>query len=137
MTTIDAAHAQVSEATGTGPVLGAAWDAFEVIRLTANAYSSRHTPGFVTWMAVIPPACEGRDAIGFAPSNPPESALVIDPADLGELPEDQAAGKLAALAASCAATLSGLRPHIAKDSAAITHAITAAEEISGLLTADK
>ena len=117
-------------------MLGAAWDTFEAIRLTADAYSGRRTDQFVTWMAVIPPACEGRDAIGFAPSTPPDTALDIDLDGLSQLTEDQALRELARLASSCVARLRELAPVTLKDRAAIARAIEAAEEISGLLTED-
>ena len=44
--------------------------AFEVISLAAEGRVDQDTDWFLTWAALIPPACEGRDAVGFAPSVP-------------------------------------------------------------------
>jgi hypothetical protein len=136
MTTIDSAHEQLVAADEIIAVLGAVWDAFEVTRLTADICSSQRTSTFVTWMAVIPPACEGRDAIGFTLPALPDSELLIDPADLGTLPEDQAACKLAALAAACEAKLRAIRAPDLKTRFSTDRAKLAAEEIRRLLAGD-
>lgn len=135
MNAIDSARAQVEMADGVGPVFGAAWDAFDLISLVADRYAEKVTSWFVTWMALIPPACEGRDAVGFAPSVPPCGGTATDLGDLTQAPEDNALHALAELAAACAVKLSDAAADAVSgaDASAAARALVAAEEIRGIL----
>jgi hypothetical protein len=135
MNAVDSARAQVEAADGLGAVFEAVWDAFDVISLVADRYASNVTDSFLTWMALIPPACEGRDAIGFAPSAPSGGAMVVDLGDLAPVPEQRAAHALKELSAVCAAKLRGLTTGqvAAANAAAATRALVAAEELRAIL----
>jgi hypothetical protein len=135
MNAIDLAHAQMESADGLGPVFGAVWVAFEVIRLASDEFGRQDTDWVLTWTALIPPACEGRDAIGFAPSVPSGEAVTIDLSDLAQVPEEQAMRLVRELAASCAAKLRGVIADsaAAADAVAAARAVVAAEEIRAVL----
>jgi hypothetical protein len=134
MNEIDSARAQVEASDGLGPALRAVWWAFELISLTANGYAGQDTDWVLTWMALIAPACEGRDAIGFAPSVPSGEAITIDLAELTGAAEKRAAYALRNLAAICVAKLSGpATGNVAADATAAARALVAAEEILRIL----
>jgi hypothetical protein len=135
---LDAARAQIDTANSAPGVLGAAWDAFELTRLVARAYANRVAYAFAMWTPVIPPACDGRDALGFAPSTSPGPGLVHDLSDLGSTSEDQAADDLADLAVTVAAKLLAISAETvtARDTDAIARAVGCAEELRGLLSQD-
>jgi hypothetical protein len=130
MNAISSARAQVETADGLGTVFGAAWVAFEIIRLAADGVAGQDTEWVLTWTALIPPACEGRDAIGFAPSVPSGEAITIDLSDLAQTPEDQVMRLVRELATACAAKLRGLiAGPVSADATAAARALVAAEEI--------
>jgi hypothetical protein len=135
---IDAARAQVAAAVTVACVFGAAWDAFEVTRLVARAQGERATGGFAMWTLVLSPACDGRDALGLAPSTPEGPGLPIDLGDLDEFTGDQAAGMLADLAADVTGKLRTITPQLTSpgDTAACVRALQTGEEIRGLLSED-
>lgn len=137
MNAIDSARAQVEAADGLGPAFGALWDAFDVISLAAEGNAEKDTEWFLTWMALIPPACEGRDALGFAPSIQPGGRTAVGSDDLTRIPEDLAKRSAAELARACAAKLPELAtvPVIA-DATAARRALVAAEEICEILRDD-
>jgi hypothetical protein len=87
-------------------------------------------------MWVIPPACEGRDALGSAPSMPPGPAAAH--ADQEPASEEEAARILTGLAATLYARLQA--PAISSaapgDLQACIRAADAAGEIRELLAAD-
>lgn len=138
MRTIDSTHTWVRRAAGVGPAFSASWDAYELIRLVAGSYAEHVSDWYLTWMAVIPPACEGRDALGFAPSIPQGPGLAFDSEELSGVPDEQAAQMLAVLASVCAEKLRAIRPYLVagRDVSAVAHAIKAADEIYGLLSQD-
>jgi hypothetical protein len=135
---IESARTQIDAVDGLAEVFGAAWDAFEVIRLVADTYAEQVTDQYAMWMYVIPAACDGRDALGFAPST---ASGLVAPArlgDLGGLTEGQSADALAGLADAVAARLDVLdeRASTPKDALACNRAIGAARQIHRLLTED-
>jgi hypothetical protein len=139
MKIINSARAQIDAAVDLDAAFGAAWDVFELTRLVARSHAdSADRASFAMWMSVIPPACEGRDAIGFAPSTPPGPGLPSDPDQLEGISEDHAADTLAELAGACAVKLRafGPRANAAEDTYASARAAEAAEEICGFLSMD-
>jgi hypothetical protein len=132
---IESARTQIDAVDGLAEVFGAAWDAFEVIQLVANTYADQVTDQYAMWMYAIPPACDGKDALGFAPSTPGGSVPAARLGDLGALTEDQSADALAGLADAVAAKLGVLdgRASTPKDALACTRAIGAARQIRKLL----
>lgn len=138
MQALDTIRARLDAADDLAAVMGAAWDAFELTRFVAHAYSSQHTSGYAMWMYAIPPACDGRDVLGFAPSVPDGSLVAMDLADLDGFTEYQSADELAALAMAVAAKLHGIVPAAVgtKDANACLRAAQAAETIRGLLIED-
>lgn len=134
MNAIHSARAQVEAADRLGPVFGAAWVAFEIIRLAADGFVDQDTDWVLTWTALIPPSCEGRDVIGFAPSVPSGEVVTIDLSDLAQIPEDRAMRLVRELAAACAAKLRELiADPAAADATAAARALVTAEEIRGIL----
>jgi hypothetical protein len=100
MTSFDAIEGRVVSAGTLGEALGACWAGFECVRRVADVYAGRVTGHFATWMSVVGPACDGRDAVGFAPSMPGAAAVLAGVPDLAGVAEDDAARKVAALAAA-------------------------------------
>jgi hypothetical protein len=81
-------------------IISASWAAFECILTYADEFADQVTANFATWMTAGAPACEGRDALGRAPSMPavgayPSSFPRI--AAAGEEAAAQLVGELAAL----------------------------------------
>jgi hypothetical protein len=91
--------ARLSQAGSLAETLGAGFDAFEVIRMTARAWQDRAPGLFAAFMTAADAAVDGREALTIAPSlplggSPGPGAAVPAAADAG-----QAAQALAALAA--------------------------------------
>ena len=106
MHAIASAQARLAAASTQGPVFDAALAAFEVTRLVAHEYSRRHTSSYPMWMYTVPAACDGRDALGFAPTAPDGPLLSAEDIDLDSCSEEEAAADaLADLAASIAGRL--------------------------------
>jgi hypothetical protein len=81
-------------------IISASWFAFECIRLCADEFADQATGHFATWVTAAAPACEGRNALGRAPSMPaaadhPDSLPRI--AVAGEDAAARLVGELAAL----------------------------------------
>jgi len=113
-------------------VLAAGWEAFDLIRQIATVRAHGTSGSYATWMSVIPPACEGRDALGRAPSLPLDQDQEVVPEDYAT--DDQAAHDVAALARVLGHRLqAGAIAHDVADQQAIERAALAAAEILGLL----
>jgi hypothetical protein len=136
---IASVQARLTAASTQGPVFDAALAAFEVTRLIAHEYSRRHTSSYPMWMFTIPAACDGRDALGFAPSAPDGPILGADDIDLDSNSEDEAADALGDLAASLACRLRAMTAQldIPADIAACESAAGAADTLHGLLVKDE
>jgi hypothetical protein len=98
MTSFEAIEGRLLSAGTLADGLGACWAAFEWARLVADLFAARGTAHFVTWLSVVSPACEGRDAAGFAPSMPAAVAGLAGPPDLAGAAEAEVAVMMAALA---------------------------------------
>jgi hypothetical protein len=132
------AEEKLARAEGLGEELAAGWEAFQFIVLVADHYSQQASGWFATWMSVLPPACEGRDCIGLAPSPRPEPAGPVEIPALTAVADDDAAAGLAGIAAvlrkRLQETASAARG--AGDARACAHAADAAAEIYDLLALD-
>ena len=107
MQAIDRLNSRLEEAGTITTILLAGWDAFDLIQQLAAQYAGLLSSAYATWMWVLAPACEGRDALGSAPSMPPSPAAghpAPEPAS-----EEEAARILAGLAATLSARLQALR----------------------------
>jgi hypothetical protein len=135
---IASAQARLTAASTQGPVFDAALAAFEVTRLIAHEYSRRHTSSYPMWMYTVPAACDGRDALGFAPSTPDGPLLGAEDIDLDSGSEEAAADALADLAASIADRLRAVAAQLDTpgDVAACENAVGAADTLQGLLAKD-
>src|SRR5258708_33549072 len=100
MTSFGAVEARLASAHTLTEALGACWAAFEWASQVADSFAEPGSAHFATWLSVIAPACEGRDAVGFAPSMPGAAAELTGPPDLAGVAEAEAAVMRAALAAA-------------------------------------
>jgi len=135
MQAVDALNRRLEEAGTITTVLGAGWDAFELIQQLAAQYAALPSSAYATWMWVLAPACEGRDALGSAPSMPPSPGArhqAPEPAS-----EEDAVRILASLAVTLSERLQPPRTAIAPpgDRRACMRAADAAREIRDLLSA--
>jgi hypothetical protein len=122
----------LDEAHSLQGVLAAGWEAFDLIRQIATDRAHGTHGSYATWMSVIPPACEGKEALGRAPSLPPDQDQETAPEDYAT--DDQAAHDVAALAKALGHRLqAGDIAHDAADQQAMELAGLAAAEILGLL----
>jgi hypothetical protein len=85
----DSAEARLSRATSLPEVLGAGFDAFEVIRITARHYQDQVPGLFAAFMTTADAAVDGREALTIAPSLPlrggtPPANTVTPDADTGQ-----------------------------------------------------
>jgi hypothetical protein len=79
MTTV---YEWLRHASGDGPVLGAACEAFEVMLAVVRAKEDPGSVFFASFVMAATLAADGRDAAGFAPSMPrPRSPFETGPAD--------------------------------------------------------
>jgi hypothetical protein len=127
METPEAVSRLLDKAHDSRSVLTAGWEAFDRIRQIANARAHGTHGSYATWMSVIPPACEGRNAMGSAPS---------DDQDRQTAPEDYAADDQAAhyVVALAEALARRLRETAGIDRQTVERAVLAAAEIIGLLS---
>lgn len=134
MTTLDAMKAQIEDAQGIADTLGACWDAFELIQQVAKKYADPDSDLFYAFLSAMTAACEGRDAVGFAPSMP--SGPAIAPVHPGEVEPDKAADLVARLASQVSGKLAAaaMLPCTPEDRQAFQHAAVAAAEIRDLLS---
>jgi hypothetical protein len=128
---------RLETASTIGEILESGWDAFELIQRSADIYARPLSSSYPTWMAVIAPACEGRDALASAPSMPP--GLVTGHLKSASAGEEEAARLIAALARLLSTrmqepALPGAAPG---DTQARIQAAHAAEEIHQLLSLDE
>ena len=107
MQAIDRLNSRLEEAGTITTILLAGWDAFDLIQQLAAQYAGLLSSAYATWMWVLAPACEGRDALGSAPSMPPSSAAGHP--DPEPASEEEAARILADLAATLSARLQAPR----------------------------
>jgi hypothetical protein len=135
---IASVQARLAAASAQGPVLDAALAAFEVTKLIAHEYSRRHTSFYPMWMYAVPAACDGRDALGFAPSVSDGPLPSTEDIDLDSSSEEDAADALADLAASIAGRLRAVAAQLDTpgDVAACENAVGAADTLHGLLAKD-
>jgi hypothetical protein len=137
MTSFEAIEGRVLSADALADALGACWAAFEWAGQVADSFAEPGSAHFATWLSVTAPACEGRDAVGFAPSMPGAAAGPAGPPDLAGVAEAEAAVMLAALAAALQERL-GVAADMARepgDVAACVRAAGAAAEIGELFAA--
>ena len=118
--------------------LTASCEAFQFIVTVADHYADHTSGWFAKWMSVIPPACEGRDYLGLAPSMRREVVADVDPLDLEAISEDEAARSLASIVAALlkhlpAAAAMATDP---ADAQACAKAAEAAAEVRDLLAMD-
>lgn len=135
MTSFSVIEGRLESAGTLGEALGACWVAFECAGLVAESYAALASSHFATWVSVGAPACEGREAVGFAPSMPGTVAGVRGLPDPAQVPEEDAADLLARLAVAIQRCLRGAaeRAQVAGDAEACARAAGAAAEIRGLL----
>lgn len=132
-------EAGLARAADLGDGLAAGWEAFQFIVMVADHYSGRTSSGwFATWMWAIPPACEGRDYLGLAPSMRREPAASVTIPDLEGVGEEDAARGLAGIASALAKHLpaAAAAADNPADARACTRAADAAAEVRDLLALD-
>ena len=123
---------RLDEAHTLQAILAAGWEAFDLIRQIATARAHGTHGSYATWMPVIPPACEGKEALGRAPSLPPDQDQEAAPEAYAT--DGQAAHDVAAQAKVLTHRLqAGDIAHDAADQQAMERAALAAAEILGLL----
>jgi hypothetical protein len=134
MNAFEAIEGRLASAGTLREALGASWAGFECVRQVADVYAARVTGHFATWMSVVGPACEGRDAVGFAPSMPGAAAVMAGLPDLAGVAEDDAARMVAAVAAALQERLRvvGGAARVPGDAEACARAADAAAEIRRL-----
>jgi hypothetical protein len=132
---IEMAGDRLTRAKDLEPVIAAAWEAFEIILAVSYQYGGRKSDWFATWMWAMSPACEGRDALGPAPSR--ESRRIrIGPGDLSAVSEDDAADASALLAAQLDEKLRAVTGHAAPaDARACLRAAQSARELREIFAA--
>ena len=138
MRAIDGTRTRLYAADGLASKLAVGWDAFELIRAASDDYADRVSGAFATWMSAVAPACEGRDALDFAPSMPKDIAPAAEYPDVATVDEDQAADLLAELAAVLCEQLRAAAADavLPEDVAACERGADAAAEIRELLARD-
>lgn len=129
----------LAQADSLGDELAASWEAFQFIVTVADHYADHTSGWYAKWMSVIPPACEGRDYLGLAPSMRREPEEDIEPPDLETVSEDDAATGLASIATALlkhlpAAAAAATDP---ADARACAKAADAATEVRDLLAMDE
>ena len=125
-------QARLGSAAGLADVIAAGFDAFELIRLSAEAWQHPGGLAFATWAMTSAEAAAGRDVLAEAPSLPPGGAKPMPPT-AGT--EDAAAASLSGLAAQMTARLAAAtRAADGRDRAACDHAAKLAARITHLLT---
>jgi hypothetical protein len=129
---------RLTRAAGLGEEFAAGWEAFQFIVMAADYYCEHTSAWFAKWMSVIPPACEGRDYIGLAPSLRRQPASSVEIPDLQAISEDDAAAGLASIAKTLRKRLEEMSAAApgAADARGCTHAAGAAAEIYDLLAVD-
>jgi hypothetical protein len=127
-------HSRLDQASSTANLLTTGWDAFELIQHVAFGQAEHDPGGYATWMSVIPPACEGRDALAQAPSMPDGTnyELAIEAGDLASSDE---VATMAAHLARCLRSMAEKVPGTS-DQPALDRAAAAAEEVRSLLAGD-
>jgi hypothetical protein len=126
METPEAISRLLDKAHDSQSVLTAGWEAFDCIRQIAHARAHETPDSYATWMSVIPPACEGRNALGPSPSADQDRQAA--PEDFAT--DDQAAHDVVALAEVLTRRL---RETAGIDPQTVERAVLAATEIIGLL----
>jgi hypothetical protein len=135
MESLEAIRANLTKAQSAQKVLAAGREAFDLIRQVATERARIHPGAYPTWMSVIPPACEGRDALGRAPSIPPGQERQAAPGNYAT--DEQAARDVARLAEILTHRLqTGDIAHNTADQQAIERAVLAAIEILELLAGE-
>jgi NADPH:quinone reductase-like Zn-dependent oxidoreductase len=136
MESIQTARAQLGDAAGVTAALWAGWNAFAVIDQVAVTQTEGHSGSYATWMSVIAPACEGRDALAQAPSMPDSPAPRAEAIETAKATaDDEAVAGLAAVLLQRLRLACGQATD-AEDRRAFLLGIAAAEEICRLLAAD-
>jgi hypothetical protein len=134
MSSSEAIQARLLAAPTTAEIISAAWDAFEYIRLCANELAGRHTGNFPAWTSAAAPACEGRDALGRAPSVPRATGSYGTLSEIAETNENAVARRVGELAGLVHERLADTarQPAPPGDAEACLRASEAAAEIRGL-----
>ena len=139
MNQIISAQNRLREASGLPAVLDAAYDAFEIIRSVLREHDDPADAMFVPFVMSATSAANGRDAIGFAPSLPPQRSAGA--AASGNDPQPGAsAGELAAAVDGLSQLITARLTQAARsapdlrDRAACADACQDARDIHALLT---
>jgi hypothetical protein len=139
MNELRAVTARVADSTTMSGLLGASFDAFEVIRQVARACEDRVPELFAAFMVAAGTAVEGRNALNDAPSLPPaRSDRALQPSVNTTAEVGQVADDLAELAAFLAQRLpkAAARADLPGDREACERASRAAADIHHLLGQD-
>ena len=128
---------KLARAEGLADELAAGWEAFQFIVMVADHYSRLTSEQFAMWMFAIPPASDGRDYVGRAPSMRRDPAPCAEVPDLTAVSEDDAADGLAAIAGTLATSLQAMKDAASNqaDVQACTRAAETATEVRNLLAA--
>lgn len=100
---------KLARAEGLADELAAGWEAFQFIVMVADHYSRLTSEQFAMWMFAIPPASDGRDYVGGAPSMRRNPAPCAQLPDLTAVGEDNAADGLAAIAGTLMESLQAMK----------------------------
>ena len=129
---------RLQHAAGLAEVLDAAYDAFEQMLLAIRAHENPASGLFAAFVMAAASAADGRDAVGFAPSLPPDRGKSAPADDNGRQAAESAesiAEPVAGLSRLLAARLAqaGESASDPGDRAACADAVCCAESIYGLL----
>jgi hypothetical protein len=135
---IEAATQRLLRADSIPNVLSACWDAFEVLRAGSAAIAGRSADLYPTFTFARGAAVSGRNAVAFAPSMPPDHAVLRE----AQVPDvSDVYGAAEAMAELASALSSRLRDAArladAEDHAACVEAAGHAEQIRELLARGK
>ena len=125
----------LEEADDLTATLASCWDAFEFIQQTASAYAVVGSARCYAFLYALAAACEGRDAVGTAPSMPAGAGTTASVPDPDTTGVDEVAALLTRLAEQIYSKLTTATtlPVHAADREAVLQAAKSAAEIRGLL----
>jgi hypothetical protein len=138
MTSIPGTQQRLQNAAGLAAILDAAYDAFEDMLQAIRAREDPASGLFAAFMMAGASAADGRDAILFAPSLPPDQGST--PATDDEGPAGESAASIADAAAGLSRLLAARLTEAwgtaadPGDRAACADAVCCAESINGLLS---
>jgi hypothetical protein len=111
---IDALRGRLYAVGCVADTLATGWDTFELVEAVAGDYADRAPDTFAAFLFAAASAADGRDTVGFAPSMPASTGILVGfiESDSGEMREvvGELAGLVSVLGPGC--RLRRVRPMI-------------------------